>query len=43
MEDGTESPLHDIFFIADSLNRNPIEEVLSGDFLIKEFNPDAIK
>lgn len=43
MEDGTNSPLNDIFFLSNSLNDNKLEEVLSGDFVMNEFNPEAIK
>lgn len=43
MQDGSDSPLNDIFFLSNSLNVNPLNEVLSGDFLMSEFNPEAIK
>lgn len=43
MEDGTNSPLNDIFFLSNSLNENNLEEVLSGDFVLNEFNADSIK
>ena len=43
MEDGSNSPLNDIFFLSNSLNQNNLEEVLSGDIIMSEFNSDSIK
>jgi hypothetical protein len=43
MQDGSDSPLNDIFFLSNSLNTNSLEEVLSGEFLMKEFNADSIR
>jgi len=43
MQDGSDSPLNDIFFLSNSLNTNQLEEVLSGEFVMKDFNAEAIK
>lgn len=43
MEDSSNSPLNDIFFISNSLNQNQLEDVLSAEFIIKDYNPSAIK
>jgi len=43
MQDGSDSPLNDIFFLSNSLNTNSLDEVLSGEFVMKDFDAAAIK
>jgi secreted Zn-dependent insulinase-like peptidase len=43
MENSESSEHNDIFFITESMSRNPIDKVLSAEFLLETFDPVIIK
>jgi hypothetical protein len=43
LEDGSNSPLNDITFISESASKNPIEKILSAEFLLEKFDSRIIK
>lgn len=43
MENSEDADHNDIFFITESMSSNPIDQVLSAEYLMQKFDPVIIK